>query len=212
MARQLAEEGDCPAVVALLDPTWQETGKPPEPPDVGKVEQAEAAPKQTVQAWSRRQLAQLDKLPLKSKLAYIWARIVNLFNKHIEQCKKNIRRLQYRFYLVAGRPIPVHLRSTYLVDLYIKAARHYLPATFNGRVVLFLGTDSRAKRRVYWRKLVGENLEIHELPGSHIELVRGTQVQEFAGKLKRCLESVQHDIASRNDGHDLVTHTSEKER
>jgi amino acid adenylation domain-containing protein len=212
MARQLAQEGECPALVALLDPTWQETGKPSEPADVSDIEQGEAARHQTIRAWSKRHLGQLDKLDPKAKLAYIWTRIDNLLNKHIEQCKKNIRRVQYRFYLAAGRPIPVHLRSTYLVDLYTKAARHYLPVTFSGRVVLFLGTDSRAKRRKYWRKLVGENLEIQELPGSHIELVRGIQVQEFAGKLKRCLEGVQHDIASRDDGHHLVTHASEKER
>ena len=42
-----------------------------------------------------------------------------------------------------------------------------------------------------WRALAGGGIEVHEIPGSHLDIVKEPHVQELAKKLSGCLERAQ---------------------
>jgi thioesterase domain-containing protein len=39
-----------------------------------------------------------------------------------------------------------------------------------------------------WRALAGGGIEVHEIPGSHLDIVKEPHVGDLANKLRSCLE------------------------
>jgi amino acid adenylation domain-containing protein len=74
------------------------------------------------------------------------------------------------------------------------AARHYVPGTYDGRVILF-----RARERSFtpddpgerWRDLVTGGIEVHDIPGDHLSLLAEPNVQRLADELRTVLDAAE---------------------
>lgn len=67
------------------------------------------------------------------------------------------------------------------------ARRDYVPKAYGGRVTLFRPTQSRVPL-LEWEALATGGLEIHEVPGDHLSMVLEPHVRTLAEKLARCLD------------------------
>src|SRR5258707_4875162 len=78
-----------------------------------------------------------------------------------------------------------------------RALRRYVPASYQGRVVLFLASDDASlpsdDPALRWGR-AAEQLEIQAVPGDHYQIVTEPHVRTLAARMKACLEEVQSTI------------------
>ena len=67
------------------------------------------------------------------------------------------------------------------VDIVYNSVKDYEPKKYSGKTILFKATEAYNSLRMSleppelgWQKLVGETLEVHELPGEHVSIMTGT--------------------------------------
>lgn len=108
--------------------------------------------------------------------------------------KHKVYRRVYKLYQRIGRPLPAVLKN--IEELNFLATRDYLPQTYSGRATLFSATDMSASYDVEdgWRKLVAE-LDVHQIPGNHLDIIKEPHVRVLAEKLSLCLEAAQEQTA-----------------
>ena len=182
MARQLRAQGEGIGLLALLDTYPSGYAKLLKDQNTLRARFDRAASRTKAHLTNLRGLSLQDKclyLVAKSKFAprkmksQIWRRIYNSFEN-------------------LGRPLPRALQD--IKELNSLAVREYVPQVYNGHVTLFwASTDLRASVDFVegWRALAGGGIEVHEIPGSHLDIVKEPHVQELAKKLKSCLELAQ---------------------
>ena len=100
--------------------------------------------------------------------------------------------LRYRMHLNTGRRMDDGFEKVEHVSAFI--TRRYVPHPYRGRVVLFQSAN-RAKGRFRdpqfgWGQLAG-TLEIHEVPGNHMDIFLEPNVQVLIEKLRACLREAQ---------------------
>jgi aspartate racemase len=98
----------------------------------------------------------------------------------------------YRSYQKAGRALPRALRD--VQEFNWLAARNYVPGLYDGKVTLFWASkDLRASFDLVagWRVLAESGMEVHEIPGTHLDIIKEPHVSELAAKLRSCLENAQ---------------------
>ena len=82
------------------------------------------------------------------------------------------------------------------------ARREYVPQPYGGRVTLFRATPPGERlsgdKAVGWKELVTGELEIHEVPGTHLTMVFEPHARTLAAKLMRCLDRAR--MAAPMDG------------
>ncbi len=70
-------------------------------------------------------------------------------------------------------------------------ARHYEPSAYSGRTILFAAQDKHRKLSqdpsYGWKPYLRDNLEIHEVSGTHYSILHPPQVQEITDLLQRIL-------------------------
>jgi amino acid adenylation domain-containing protein len=133
---------------------------------------------------TRAHAANLRGLSAKEKLSYlIWkARFAP------RKMKSQVWRRVYEAYENLGRPLPRALRD--VTEFNSLAVRKYVPQVYGGRVTLFWASgDLRSSNDLVegWRALAGGGIEVHEIPGSHLDIVKEPHVQDLAKKLSGCL-------------------------
>ncbi len=110
--------------------------------------------------------------PAKSR-AWLWRRIYQLYQK-------------------VGHPLPRVLRD--VKEFNSMAARHYEPEIFAGQITLFWASgDRRASSDLVsgWSVLAGGGINVHEISGNHLNIIKEPYVAELALKLQRCLAQAQ---------------------
>jgi thioesterase domain-containing protein len=110
-----------------------------------------------------------------------------------EKAKHKLYRRAYKLYQQIGRPLPPALKN--IEQINFAAVKDYVPQTYAGNVTLFLAADLTADYDLHdgWRELVEGRVEVHEITGNHINIIKGPHVRLLAEKLKGCLERVQED-------------------
>ena len=106
--------------------------------------------------------------------------------------KSQVWRRVYSSFANLGRPLPRALQD--IKELNSLAVREYVPQVYDGHVTLFwASSDLRASVDFVegWRALAGGGIEVHEIPGSHLDIVKEPHVQELAKKLSGCLGRAQ---------------------
>lgn len=182
MAAQLKAAGQEVGLLALLDSY---------PVGYSKMAQDAGALRGTVGRTLRRLRAHLSNLRSVSfnekslyvfeKAQYAPIRIKSLAWRAIYRCYKNL-----------GRALPRALRD--VQEFNWLAAHTYIPRLYDGKVTLFWASrDVRASFDLVtgWRVLAGGGMDVHEIPGSHLDMIKEPHVSELATKLKACLESAQ---------------------
>ena len=98
-----------------------------------------------------------------------------------------------KFYLSIGRPLPDYLQDFTYEQANDNALKNYVPQVYPGRVTLFKGIDAATKvdSKLGWGGLAAEGIEIHNIPSSHLGMLKEPYVRVLGEKLKACLEQAQ---------------------
>jgi thioesterase domain-containing protein len=83
------------------------------------------------------------------------------------------------------------LRSTYILDVYDKALSSYVPKPYSGRCLLFKASGLKYAPHSDWLRIIAEGLEVHERPGSHMDMIREDRVALWGELLRRRLNEIQ---------------------
>ena len=179
MARQLRSQGQEVGLLALLD-TY--------PSGYAKLLQDQTTLRARFDRAASRtkaHLANLNSLSLPDKLMYLVAKSKFAPRK----MKSQMWRRVYSSYENFGRPLPRALQD--IEELNSLAVREYVPQVYDGHVTLFWASnDLRATVNFVegWRALAGGGIDVHEIPGNHLDIVKEPHVAELASKLQSCLD------------------------
>jgi thioesterase domain-containing protein len=134
-------------------------------------------------------LSNIRSLPANERAGYIFAK-----SKYGPvRVKNKIWRTIYRAYKNFGRELPRSLKDVEQFNWL--AAQHYRPQPFDGRVTLFWASqDLRAKFDMLegWRVLARGGMELHEISGTHLDMIKEPHVADLAKKLSDCLAPRQN--------------------
>jgi aspartate racemase len=178
MAQQLRTAGEKVGVLALLD-TY--------PSGYAKLLSGKITASGRFHSLRRRtksHVANLRGLSLDEKLSYLVAKSKFAPRK----LKSRLWRRLHRSFQNLGRELPRALQD--IQELNSLAVRQYEPSVYDGYVTLFwASTDLRASVDFVegWRELAGGGLEVHEISGTHLDIVKEPHVSELASKLRSCL-------------------------
>lgn len=100
-------------------------------------------------------------------------------------------RVAYQFCRLSGLPLPGFLWNLSRLD--DVAEKNYVVQPYAGRAVLFRAKEqflgTHADPLLGWKPYIAGGIEVHEIPGSHAEIVEEPHVQTLAPILHRCLQS-----------------------
>jgi amino acid adenylation domain-containing protein len=133
---------------------------------------------------TKAHLVNLGSLSLKEKLSYVFAKSKFAPRK----IKSHVWRRVVNSFASLGRPLPRALQD--IKELNSLAVRAYEPKVYDGHVTLFwASSDLRASVDFVtgWHALAGGGIEVHEIPGTHLDIVKEPHVTELARKLSSCL-------------------------
>jgi amino acid adenylation domain-containing protein len=179
MARQLRVQGQSIALLALLD-TY--------PSGYAKLFRNEATLGAAFRRGAKRTRAHvmnLKSLSVNDGVSYLFKKARFAPRK----LKSQIWRRVFGAYQKLGRPFPQTFRD--VKEFNSLAVREYAPQVYDGKVTLFWASaDLRTSIDLVegWRALAGGGIEVHEIPGSHLDIIKEPHVQELAEKLGACLE------------------------
>jgi thioesterase domain-containing protein/acyl carrier protein len=137
---------------------------------------------------ARAHLSNLNKLSLHEKFLYV----INKSQYGPVRIKSKLWRAIYSSYHKFGRELPRAMRDVQQFNWL--AAYAYVPKRYEDKVTLFWASgDLRASHDLVegWRVLAKGGLEIHEVPGTHLDIIREPHVAELAEKLNACLTRAQ---------------------
>ena len=106
--------------------------------------------------------------------------------------RSKVWQMIYRSYERFGRALPRALRD--VQEFNWLAARDYVPGLYDGRVTLFWASrDLRASFDLVegWRVLAEGGMEVQEIPGTHLNIIKEPHVAELALKLGESLARAQ---------------------
>jgi amino acid adenylation domain-containing protein len=182
MARQLRAQGHEVGLLALLDTYPSGYAKLLKDQNTWRARFDRAASR------TKAHRANLKSLSLIDKVLYLAAKSRFAPRK----MKSQVWRRIYSSFENLGHPLPRALQD--IKELNSLAVRQYVPQVYDGQVTLFwASTDLRASVDFVegWRALAGGGIDVHEIPGSHLDIVKEPHVQELAKKLRACLERAQ---------------------
>ncbi|MDQ2855565.1 MAG: amino acid adenylation domain-containing protein [Acidobacteriota bacterium] len=102
--------------------------------------------------------------------------------------KTSLWQRAYHLYENLGRQLPRALRD--VTEFNSMARRSYVPQVFGGKVTLFWASeDLRASFDLVegWQTLAGGGMDVHEVSGSHLDIIKEPHVAELAVTLQNCL-------------------------
>jgi thioesterase domain-containing protein/acyl carrier protein len=130
----------------------------------------------------------LGQLGFKRKLEYLWNKLRYVPAKTKGQVWGSV----FKLYRDGGRPLPRLLRN--IEQINFAAARNYVPKVYPGKVTLFLASADLTAAydlKEGWEALAGEGLEVHEIEGDHINIIKEPFVGQLAAELTSCLDKAQ---------------------
>jgi thioesterase domain-containing protein/acyl carrier protein len=185
MAGQLHAQGHEIGLLAVLDS--YPVGYERTAPDSSSV-------KTRAQRFGKRfsaHLTNVRSLPGREKVSY-------LFDKSKYgpiRVKSKLWRAIYRSYNNLGLNLPQVLKDVEQFNWL--AAQQYRPQPFDGRVTLFWASqDLRAKFDLVegWQTLARGGLDLHEISGTHLDMIKEPHVADLAKRLNACLLEAQASL------------------
>ena len=179
MGCQLRSQGQEVALLALLDS--YPVGYNKLSPDAGALKSRALR----IIRRTTTHLLNLHRLPLAKKLSYVTSKA----GFGMLKLKSKAWRTIYRSYDNLGRDLPRLLRDVEQFNWL--AARNYVPQVYDGKVTLFwASSDLRASYDLVsgWNVLAQRGMELHEIPGNHLNIIKEPHVTVLAKKLNECLQ------------------------
>jgi thioesterase domain-containing protein len=136
-------------------------------------------------------LTNVRSLPGREKLSYL----LDKSKYGPVRVKSKIWRTIYRSYKNLGLNLPQALKDVEQFNWL--AAQQYHPQPFDGRVTLFWASkDLRAKFDMIegWKTLARGGMELHEISGTHLDMIKEPHVADLAKQLNACLLGAQASL------------------
>jgi thioesterase domain-containing protein len=137
----------------------------------------------------------LRRLPARDKVGYLATKGQYIPAKLQRIAWENV----FSLYKRIARPLPRILRN--IEQLNYTAIRQYVPQVYPGAVTLFLASGDVTVAydlEEGWQALATGGVEIHEIEGNHINIIKEPFVGQLAAKLSACI-----DEKSRQDSQGL---------
>ena len=135
-----------------------------------------------------RHLRNLARLGALEKLAYVLVRVRQKITEMPGRIRKIPKNGVCKIYLAMGCPLPLSLRSYYILEIYDNAHRNYVPQFYPG-VAVYIKSEKRASdHQLNYERAIAGGLEVHEIPGGHLDLIQEPYVRVWAEKLKDALQ------------------------
>ncbi len=138
----------------------------------------------------------LTPLPASDRLAYILRKLTSVFYwisaRHWRPFMITIKKIICNMFHLCGYPLPVSLRTFYLLDIYYKAIRSYTPQGYPGKVALCHSDKVLYGSRSEISRFAAGGMDFYTVKGAeHLELIKEPYVGMWARYLKKCLDEVQ---------------------
>ncbi len=139
--------------------------------------------------------AHLSKL-LQRGPAYVLEKVNEKIKGPIENLDLCLQGIYCKFYQSIGRPLPEELQDFTYRQLNTQASIAYIPQVYPGRVTLFKASEqagtgsvsSYIEPELGWSGLAAGGLEIHDVLGDHLGMLKEPNVRVLSEKLKACLD------------------------
>jgi len=182
MSQQLKRKGEEAALLFLLDSHFPGDDIPDSPNGLPNISFRDEV---------HRHLCNLAPLGAQEKLAYILVRVRGKITEKTARISKILKKPVSKLCLAMGRRLPLSLRSYYILDIYFRARRNYVPQLYRGMAVYIKSEKRSSDHQLNWSRLFTGGLEVHEIPGDHLDLVKEPCVRVWAEKLKDVLQTAQ---------------------
>jgi aspartate racemase len=180
MAQQLTRAGQKVALLALLDPTPPHYGKRLNPEDSAFM----------YQSWREKPSSHWENLKslntkgrvdyLKTRLGWRFARLVRTAKS--KSCDWSLR---------LGRRVPSRLRMFYFLEVSHRVAREYSLKPYPGPMSLLQTSRNSQDRHSVWAALAAGGIDPVSLPGQHMDVIQGDQVEAWGEALRSRLIQAQ---------------------
>jgi thioesterase domain-containing protein len=87
----------------------------------------------------------------------------------------------------------------------VRADSHYSPQKYPGQVTLFKTATHYQDSTWGWGDIAAKGVELHQIPGHHMNVLRPPQVQVLAEKLSACLAQPDELITPERDTYALIS-------
>ncbi len=174
MAKQLQTRGQTVDLLMLLNPTHNKPVHSSNPSsgflrnNVSHCHQAFQSAKHQNARWLIKGLLKL---------------IAHATSSLIGAVKRLLQKAVCTTYLRFGFPIPVSLRSRYILDIYARATAGYTVKEYSGKIVFVFGHDYPEHLRMDWTKRSTGSVKMHEVPGDHDGVLDDINVKLWAQQL-----------------------------
>ncbi|MGH7833764.1 MAG: non-ribosomal peptide synthetase, partial [Candidatus Binatia bacterium] len=198
IAQQLCKNGQRVAFLALLEPTTPANGRLPASAN------KPLALSQTISGWRDRVLHYRDVLASMNRaqrLRYIARGITAKTGSKRAKITKSYKRLACKIFLTMHWPLPAHLRTTYLMDIYTQAARTYSAQSYPGSITIFRGEKWTRHFESFWKQLAGAGVNVHAVRGDHMDLTQEPFVEIWASQLRATLQRAQETVSEPSQLH-----------
>jgi amino acid adenylation domain-containing protein len=182
MACQLSAQGEKVALLALLDSYPVGYGRLA--PDGKSMRNKFVRSLRRVKA----HLSNLKGFSLREKFIYL----VDKAQYIPIEMKSSLWRMVFRSYQNLGRDLPDALRD--VEEFNWLASRNFVPKLYDGKVTLFwASSDLRAKFDLIegWQTLARGGMDLHEISGTHLDMIKEPHVTDLAKQLNACLLGAQ---------------------
>jgi len=116
--------------------------------------------------------------------------ITNIVGERFQKIDSRFKLAVCEIYTIMEYPIPPKLRSTYILNMYRKAAQAYHPYPYPGRMIYFKSRHNSGDPRLSWEKLVVGEFKVYDVPGGHSDLRDGPFVGAWASILRYELDEL----------------------
>jgi amino acid adenylation domain-containing protein len=143
-----------------------------------------------------RHLHNLKLLEPQERLTYVLKKIKGTI---VGPGRETAEKAICKIYMSLGYRLPVSLRMPYILDVYVKARRRYNPKVYPGRLIIYNAAGDLLDPQT-WEPFAAAGLEIHNVPGGHLDILKEPNVKDWGNRLRTDLQRVQSELRGSEDG------------
>lgn len=143
----------------------------------------------------------IQPLPIVQRLLYHYRRVTQSGISYIlQKVHKRFQKLKAKFNLTYPKlPVDSELASSnnaarsFMRDAYNRAALKYVPQPYPGKITIFAASDrseegsQKLPPDLGWKDIAEQGIEIFQIPGDHLGMLKEPHVQVLAARLKSCI-------------------------
>ena len=199
MAQQLSELSESVAILVLLAPS---VPLPDRFRRVREIANSSSVGRKPLLDKFSRHLRNMKPLVSRERFTYILTRakysVMGWAAPITAPVRMLLERAACKVIMGLGYPVPLFLRSAYILDVYRQAIRRYEPKRYKGSVVLLQPDSHQACSKSAWGELSTHGMDVIEFPGEHTEILMEPQVGVWARQVNAHLEAAQTNRISQS--------------